>query len=169
MNLRTGLGRYVPRDNVELTTNALTLHDLGELIRRAGLRSGFIVETQFSVPRGESGKNVRKVDFVWLDESRPQKPVVAFELEGRDVYPQSLKNDVSRLRASDAKLKVLALYQVDHDRTMMGSPPYGCAPKAWVKRHVGAAKIVVFLDEELMAKDGIERVVTEARELAPRR
>ncbi|MFO1395562.1 MAG: hypothetical protein U1F48_00720 [Burkholderiales bacterium] len=161
MNLRAGLGNYAPRSDAKLTENALTLHDLSELIRRGGLQAGFIVESQFNVK--PAAKNVRKVDWVWLNKSDPRTPVVAFEIEGRDVHPDCVAADVDRMRTSGARLRVIALYQVDHNRVMMRNPPFGCAPKAWVKKHAGKSKVSVFLDEELMMPNGIEAVVRDAQ------
>ncbi len=163
MNLRTGIGKYIARDGKELAKNALTLHDLGELIRRTGLDAGFIVESQFSVPRAPDGTNVRKIDWVWLHANSPN-PVVAFEIEGRDLPLKSLKADIRRLGASRAAMKVIALYQVDHNRTMMALHRGG-NPKQWVRERLGRSQIDIMLDEDLMAKDGIEKLVRAAKAL----
>ena len=47
-NIREGLGGQPPRSN-NLKPLGLSLPELGELIRRAGRKSGFIVESEFKV------------------------------------------------------------------------------------------------------------------------
>ena len=54
-NLRNGLGGQPPRMSA-LPALGLTLHELGELIRRAGCAAGFIVESEYQVRPQVGGK-----------------------------------------------------------------------------------------------------------------
>lgn len=71
-NLHVGLGGYEPRAE-DLPDHGLTLHDTGELLKRAGIQAGFCVESEYKV--GDAWK----IDWVWLFDD---KPVVAIEIEG---------------------------------------------------------------------------------------
>jgi hypothetical protein len=51
------------------------------VIRRAGRKSGFIVESESKV-KAKPGGHVRKIDWVWLS-SETFKPVAEIEIEGR--------------------------------------------------------------------------------------
>ncbi len=159
--LRSGLGGNTPRGG-PLPEGWLTLHELAELLRRAGRAAGFVVESEYKVCPSSEGKG--KIDWVWLS-AISLKPVVAIEIEGRDVSPKSLAADVGKFRECAAVLSVVALFQIDHNRTPKRVPPRGLSPRAWVQQFVGAFPVETILDEELMAVGGIERLQARALEL----
>ena len=161
-NIREGLGGQPPRSN-NLKPLGLSLPELGELIRRAGRKSGFIVESEFKV-KAKPGGHVRKIDWVWLSPET-FKPVVAIEIEGQGVDPKSLANDILKFQECKALLNVVALFQVDHDRTIKKRPPYSIEPKEWVLKHTKSFPMEIFLDEDLMTTNGIEKLQKTAIEL----
>ena len=99
MGLRDGIGQY-GRTAELLPRGALNLHDLGELIRRAGWQAGFIVESEWKVP----SDSLRRIDWVWLDPEVPNRPVVAFEIEGPAAPADSIMNDEARFSAARAAI-----------------------------------------------------------------
>lgn len=148
MRLRAGLGKY------EGGTKGLTLHDLGELIRRAGVQIGLTVKSEF--PAGLGARNRHRGDWIWYNGV---EPVIAFELEGRDVYPESVRADAQRFATlPDTCTKVLALYSVADDHRPKRFPPFGFSPLFWVVQHWPATPMNahVALDTELIAPGGIE-------------
>jgi hypothetical protein len=110
VELRECLQMYSPPNGITLQKNWLTLHDLGELIKRAGLACGFVVQSEFKVEGGD-------LDWVWL--ANPSKrPIVAFEIEGPNAgQKKSLKRDFRKFALCKARINVLALFQVDHDHS----------------------------------------------------
>lgn len=168
-SLRYMLGNYVRR-NKSLPEHGLTLHDLGELLRRAGLAAGFIVESEFRVSLDNRLRD-SKIDWVWLSPEEPWKPILAVEIEGRDVAPKSVKEDVAKFKKCEPIIKVIALFQVDHDRT----------PKKVIKKHDPCERVIqiattycsmqhiecsdlqVMLDEELFQPEGIKKLQDAAR------
>ena len=158
--LRDGLGGYLPRSK-----NALTLHDLGELIRRAGQDAGFIVESEFKVSL-DRDRLAKKIDWVWLVRGQEKKPIVAFEIEGRNVDPRSIAVDCMKFKKCKALISVFALFQADHDRTPKPEIPNGQLPedrvKDWVKKYKHGVQVEAYRDEQLMASEGIERLQTAA-------
>src|SRR4030067_2694757 len=164
VGLRDGLGDYLPRRG-ELPKNALTLHDLGELIRRAGQDADFIVESEFKVSL-DRDRLAKKIDWVWLARGQELKPIVAFEIEGRNVDPRSIAADCMKFKKCKALINVFALFQVDHDRTPKPETPNGQLPedrvKDWVKKYKQGVQVEAYRDEQLMASEGIERLQTSA-------
>lgn len=77
--LREMLGGYAPGPN------RLTVHDLGELIRRAGRAAEFEVQSEYRLPF--SSRSAGEIDWVWLDQGLV---VAAFEIEGQNAAPKSL-------------------------------------------------------------------------------
>ncbi|MGH7271080.1 MAG: hypothetical protein ACREJ3_11675, partial [Polyangiaceae bacterium] len=91
----------------------LTLHDLGELLRRLGRAHDFEVQSEFR----RDGSSKRAIDWVWLRRGRVR---AAFEIEGRDVDYKSAKADVAKLTcprlAGDGRaLRAIVFFQVNHD------------------------------------------------------
>ena len=160
LGLRDGLGGYLPRSK-----NALTLHDLGELIRRAGQDVGFIVKSEFKISLDQD-QLAKKIDWVWLAPGQEKKPIVAFEIEGRNVDPRSIEADCKKFKKCKALINVFALFQVDHDHTPKPESPKGQLPedrvKGWVKQSKQGVQIEAYRDEQLMAPEGIERLRTAA-------
>ena len=164
ISLRSGLGKYTAREG-KLPKYGLTLHDLGELIRRAGEADGFIVESEFKVP-GERGKRyAMKLDWVWLDPKQQDQPVVAFEIEGWGVDPRSIAADRRKFEACGAPINILALFSIDHNRTPKPRPPGNKNPKQWVKENLKktSAVISVYQDHEFMEPGGIEALQRQAK------
>jgi hypothetical protein len=156
--LRRGLGGQTARTGL-LPEHGLTLHELAELVRRAGRAAGFIVESEYKV-LPETGRK-GKIDWVW-QSAKSLKPVVAFEIEGRDASPTSVVADVAKFRECGAGINVIALFQVDHNRTPKSVPPHGLSPQAWVRQVVGEFPVEILLDVDLMAPGGIERLQERA-------
>ena len=168
-DLRYMLGNYVPR-NGSLPKHGLTLHDLGELLRRAGLAAGFIVESEFRVRINNRSRD-SKIDWVWLSPEQPWKPILAVEIEGRDVAPKSVKEDVEKFKKCEPIIKVIALFQVDHDRNSKKviKKPDPCkrviqiAETYCSMQNVECSDLQVVLDEELFQPEGIEKLQVAAR------
>lgn len=170
-NLRDGLGNNIPRVAKEkLGPSWLTLHELGELIRRAGKAAGFIVESESKINLDDGG-HVKKIDWVWLDPKSPgddSRPVVAIEIEGPAVPIDSIKGDLSKFKKLQAPINLIVLFQVDHDRKIKRRPPkkYDLKPKDYVANLVNQANVSVdveiLLDEDLMLPKGIEKLQQKA-------
>lgn len=158
-NLRKGLGGQPPR-NAELPELGLSLHELGELIRRAGRESGFIVESEYQV-RIKGEQKVKQIDWVWLSPVS-LSPIVAIEIEGQGAATGSLAKDILKFKACGALLNVIALFQVHHNRTIMKPPSYKRKPKDWVLENVDTFPVDIVLDEELMKNGGIEEFQQKA-------
>jgi hypothetical protein len=141
--------------------NKLTLHELGELIRRAGKKAGFFPQSEYQV-RIPSKERKSKIDWVWLDSDR--KPIVAFEIEGPGVPPNSVENDVNKFKACEAKINIILLFQINNDSTLKDVPPFGESPKAWINKHAGdfSENMEIYFDEELMEVGGIEAIIDAA-------
>ena len=164
-DLRDGLGDYVPKDkNKPLPKDGLTLHDLGELIRRAGQKARFIVESEYKVLR--RGRHPMKIDWVWLSPKTLQ-PIVAVEIEGPAAPRKSVKGDIDKFQRCKAPLYIIAIFQVDHDRSLKPKPAHDLLSKALQNAKENPRLKVVF-DEGLMAREqgGIEELVRQAREEA---
>lgn len=161
--LRQGLGGYAPRGR-PLPPGALTLHDIGELIRRAGLAAGFVVETEFKCRVRGPGNNRRKIDGVWFSPRDRLRPIVAVEIERRDVNRDRLE-DADRQKFTDcnAPVSVLALFHVDRDLTRKGRATGGEGVVARATRLVALQNVQVVLDEHLMRPGGIEAIQKAAR------
>lgn len=148
--LRTMLGGYAPG------ADRLTMHDLGELIRRAGRDAGFEVQSEYR--QALSSSSAGEIDWVWLDQDLV---VAAFEIEGQNAAPKSLVADYEKFREIGSCLKFVALYSVSSKLTAQGMPPHGIAPRQWIAQNWPVSDmpgIQVLLDTQLMATDGIESI-----------
>lgn len=144
------LGRYLP----DTPPGHLRLHDLGELLRREGLRRGFVPLSEFKVGVLPGGQNTAKVDWVW--RKGPWGDVIAaFEIEGRDAafkadHPSLIADHHKLMRFQGAR-KWLLLFQVDHDLRPKGEK-HGFDYRAGAARQldqVGPHDIRVGLDVDL--------------------
>lgn len=109
--LARGLGGYPGRK----AEDGLTLHDLGEFIRRVGVDEGYAVQSEFRV---DPKTSKTAIDWVWLESNG--KVVAAFEVEGRDADKCGVERDklkLSRRRLRGA-VRVIALFQVNHNHEM---------------------------------------------------
>ncbi|MBA2962136.1 MULTISPECIES: hypothetical protein [Ramlibacter] len=152
--LREVLGGYTSNPH------HLTLHDLAELIRRAGRTAGFEVQSEFRVSLGNGAAG--EIDWVWLHHGHV---VAAFEIEGQDAAPASLAADCEKFREVGDCLKFVALYSVASQLIAKGMPPGGLASKEWIARNwpeAGMPGIQVLLDTDLMAPGGIEAIQRQA-------
>lgn len=151
--MRTTLGGY--GDGLA----GLTLHDLSELIRRAGLAAGFDVQSEF-LTKIVGRRNRRRIDWVWLDETG--SPIVAFEVEGHNVAPASLEGDHEKFASlPNTCIKVLALYSITNSHRLKALPPGESKPKRWVRNHWPERPmrgVKVLTDVELLAAGGIEQL-----------
>ena len=92
-------------------------------------------------------------------------PIVAIEVEGHGVYPKSITADISKFRDCGALMNVIALFQVDHNRTIKRLPPRGILPINWVLQHADSFPVDILLDEDLMVSGGVEKLQKKALEL----
>ncbi len=153
-HIRSGLG--LSWDN----RAALTLHELGELIRRAGKEVGLIPLSEHKI-KVNASEHVKKIDWVWVAKVG-DRPVVAFEIEGPRVPKKSIVNDVRKFKKCEAEISIVALFHVDHDLSEKPYPPYKRDPKEWVRSHEEDFDFEIYFDEELMAKNGIEAIQKDA-------
>jgi hypothetical protein len=142
----------------------LTLHELGELIRRAGRKAGFTVRNEYPVGKGK--RNSWRIDWVWQIGS---KPVIAFEIEGRNVPESSLAGDRRKFQELPPSCaKVVALYTVRGEQSL-ALPRKRMVPAKWFEEMWQPRdehdSVHVTLDTELLAPGGIE----ELQDLAMRR
>lgn len=178
-DLRSGLGLHHLRTG-PIPELGLDLHDLCELLRRAGRSAGLKVQSEFKVSQKLDGEVVtrqsearrlrrlaQRIDLVWLSPDS-EKPIVAIEIEGQGVNPRSVAEDVAKFRACGALLNLIALFQVDHDGSLKGRPPRGIAPRDWVRQNAGEFAMEVLLDEELMKTGGAEALQRRALDLMQR-
>jgi hypothetical protein len=161
--LRSGLGGYVARSE-QLPTGSLTQHDIGELLRRAGLAVGFVVESEFKGTVRGPGGNRRKIDWVWFAPQDRGRPIAAIEIEGRDVDEGSIDADRAKFGGCGAAVLMLVLFQVDHDLSPKGKPSHGADPVERARTLLGMPEVEVLRDVDLMAPGGIERLQARARE-----
>lgn len=156
--MREGLGS----DDAEKA--GLTLHELGELIRRAGRKAGFTVRSEYPVGKGK--RNSCRIDWVW---QKGRTPVMAFEIEGRNVPTSSLKGDMRKFQELPLSCaKVVALYTVRGDSSLT-LPRKRLTPAQWFQEKWQPREefdsVHVTLDTTLLVRGGVE----ELQELAKRR
>lgn len=137
--------------------DGLTLHELGELIRRAGRVAGFAVRSEYPVDRGK--RNALRIDWVWLADNRI---VMAFEIEGRNVPESSLAGDRRKFQVlSSSSAKVVALYTV-RGESSLALPRKRRTPIQWMQDEWQPRDqldtVIVTLDSELLAPGGIEQL-----------
>lgn len=139
-----------------LPHEGLTLHELGELIRRLGRLNGFRVHSEHK----SVGGTKLAIDWVWKNDD--DEVVAGFEIEGRNV-DASWAKDQKKLVAlpGDRCLRVIALFQVNHDGTQKGKRENAVAH---VQERLDAeSKIRVFLDTDLLDKERQRELVRIAR------
>jgi len=165
--LRLGLGGYFARS--ELPVGALTQHDTGELLRRAGLAAGFVVESEFKgTVRGPGGGRL-KVDWVWFAPQDRRRPIVAIEIEGRDVDQKSINADRAKFGDCGAAVRALVLFQVDHDLSPKGKPSRSADPVERARTLLGLPEVEVLRDIDLTKPGGIDGLQTRARQALAKR
>jgi hypothetical protein len=136
----------------------LTLHELGELIRRAGRAEGYTVRSEYPVGRGK--RNSLHVDWVWLEGLNP---VMAIEIEGRNVPESSLMGDLRKFQElPPACVRVVALYTVRGERSL-SLPLKRDHPAKWFQKKWQMGAVLVTSDTELLAPGGIEGLQDLAR------
>lgn len=110
------LGRHDPA--YSHPPGALTLHETGELIRRAGLAAGFVVKSEVKVGARKPDSK-QKADWGWFQPGVSHATVL-FEVEGRNVADASLNKDARSFADYEAPLSVLVLFSVNHDHRPKG-------------------------------------------------
>ena len=100
--------------NELLKPGMLTLHEAGELIRRAALELGFIPISEHQVPSKITESGFRYVDWVWCDPDT-RSIVAAFEIEGADCPASTVDKDIDSLGDLDCLFKFVFLYQARKD------------------------------------------------------
>jgi hypothetical protein len=159
MDLREGLGRYPPRRGRTFSPLALTLHDVGELLRRAACQAGF-------APEREWGPGQGGIDWVWFHADDDRNPVIAIEIEGPAVPEESLRRDAEKFASCSAEIKVLLLFTVSRDFTHKPNPPFGMSAEEHIRRFLRNPDVRIMLDADLMKPGGIEALQQEALEAA---
>ena len=154
------LGQYPDRGHG--SPPGLTLHELGELLRRLGLEAGFEVRSEYKCFDGSK----RAIDWVWLDKG---KVVVAFELEGRDTDSKTFRRDVEkltspRLRRHGCLSRLVVFFQVNHDLYPKSEVADPKARVANWSRELRSG-VDVLLDVELLSEAGRKRVLAATRRL----
>ncbi len=104
--------------NELLKPGMLTLHESGELIRRAALKLGLIPVSEYQVPSRSKEKGVRRVDWVWCDPDA-RSIVAAFEIEGADCPASTVDKDIDSLGDLDCLFKFVFLYQARKDDVLV--------------------------------------------------
>lgn len=182
---RDYLGNY--RGGKDLPLGGLTLHDIGELIKRAGQAAGFVVETEFradlrpyrsrleKIQPNKDPDKIQKdgyIDWVWLIEGDRERPVVAIETEGQDVKKDYLEVDCVKFDAAKADISVIVTFQVDKDLTLKGGPR--CKredPFVRVNEYDSVReRALLYRDSDLMKEgDVLEELIRRAQEAAANR
>lgn len=114
MNIKTNdLGQtHELANNDKITEHMLTKHELGELIRRAGIHLGFRPITEYRVRIDQTQS--RDIDWVWLN-TKTNKIIAAFEIEGADCGNTEVSKDLESLGNIDAGFKAVLLFQARKD------------------------------------------------------
>lgn len=145
-----GLGNsHIYTDNTKIEPNMLTLHELGELIRRQGLELDLRPVAEHPVPSKETVKGKRYIDWVWKDSNG--KVVAAFEIEGANCGQQAVDKDSDSLGNIKCKFKAVLLYQVRKDTHLKLSDKIEDKFKELKKK-----RITLWKDTDLMV-DELER------------
>ena len=152
------LGHY-PNDGHGVP-RGLTLHELGELLRRLGRSAGFEVQTEFKCTPSQKDA----IDWVWRHAGRV---VAAFEIEGRDTDKKSYVNDIrkltsARLDSDGCRVRAIVFFQVNHN---LRSKSERDDPKGYVERWQipNADRVQLFLDEQLLEADVRNAILARAR------
>ena len=97
-------------ENVQFEIGAMTLHEVGEVLRRAAYTKGLYPQPEYKVVG-------RRVDWVWKDATG--LVVAAFEIEGQDVEKsktrksRGMKKDCESMMAiQSCEHRYIILYQV---------------------------------------------------------
>ncbi|MES2978012.1 MAG: hypothetical protein V4731_06290 [Pseudomonadota bacterium] len=136
------------------------MHDLGELIRRAGRTAGLEVQSEFRVPLSSGAAG--EIDWVWLKNGTV---VAAFEIEGSNAARNSLQADYAKFEALAGCIKVVALYSVTSQLKAKKLPPRELLPITRVEQkwpELGMPGVQVLLDTELMGPGGIKAIREKA-------
>lgn len=134
-----------------------TLHEVGELLRRHGRASGFIVETEHRPIPGRK----HAIDWVWIS-GKSGRVVAAFEIEGRDVDVRSTQRDAMKmLSIPTCSVRAIVLFQVNHNRLPKKIIPFP-VDRVRDRAALQGKKIDVFLDTDL-AGGALDQIVTRCR------
>jgi len=106
---------YSENDRAE--PGMLTVHEAGELIRRAGLELGLIPKPEHQVPSDITKTGKRLIDWVWFDQ-KSSKAVAAFEIEGANCRQEPVDKDLDSLGNIECPFKIVFLYQARRDSTL---------------------------------------------------
>ncbi len=103
--------------NDKITPHMLTLHELGELIRRMGIQLGFRPVAEHQVSSKQTKSKKRYIDWVWKD-AKTNKVIAAFEIEGANCGMPAVNKDSNSLCAAKCKFKYVLLYQARKDKRL---------------------------------------------------
>jgi len=95
-----------PRSN----HSGYTLSEVGEAIRRLGLRQGYEVIAEMPVRVDRNSSHPSKIDWVWRKDGGVE---VAFEIEGSNALDGSIKADIRKFAAvPEAQQHIILTYDV---------------------------------------------------------
>jgi hypothetical protein len=151
--IRSNLGLQIARSGSRLPNGHLTMHEIGELLRRAGRAADLAVTSEYHPWPGKRNK----IDWVWWEDHTQSTAIAAFEVEGRDVQARSAVADRKKLGALAARKQFVILFQVDHDLQPKGGSEGGCVDRAIAL--LAEPSIQVLRDVDLWATGGIENLV----------
>jgi len=133
--------------NDAIKPGMLTLHELGELIRRQGLELDLRPVAEHPVPSKETVKGKRYIDWVWKDSNG--KVVAAFEIEGANCGQQAVDKDSDSLGNIKCKFKAVLLYQVRKDTHLKLSDNIEKEFKKLKKKRITLWKDTELMEDEL--------------------
>jgi hypothetical protein len=138
---------YDDAENDAIKRDMLTLHELGELIRRLGLKLELRPVAEHPVPSKETVKGKRYIDWVWKDSKG--KVVTAFEIEGANCGQQAVDKDADSLGNIKCKFKAVLLYQVRKDNHLKLSNNIEKEFNKLKKKHITLWKDTELMEDEL--------------------
>jgi len=142
-----------------LKEGMFTLHEVGELLRRAAIEAGLVACSEH---RLKAFGKFWKIDWIWRKKGGDDI-VAAFELDGRSIDDKNTNKALISLSSIRAPTKYLILFQVDHDlKPKPKATKYVEKYADEFKSHNIELKLDAYLDEEWLkslisrAKSGTE-------------
>ena len=160
--LRRDLGVYPRLAPGAVPSGALCKEDALEFCVRPGQAVGFRSEREVGpLPYLRRGiPTDGRIDVVWYCPTK-NLPIIAIEVEGRDVAKDSIRNDVGKFRSLRARRNALVLFQVENDSARPkreAGKREGYARRASVElARLGFESAEVLLDTELFVAGGVEK------------
>ncbi len=169
--LRTDLGTAHQWSNdPKVRPGHLTLRELDELVRRAGMTAGLVPRSEFPVTI-QGGKLPKRLDWVWMKSPKDHRVVATFEIDGLSVDGPNADKALLTNQIIAAPLRYLLLFQIDHDFSWKGHKgrvANGLSTEVEARKlRFRAAGVTVRRDEEL-SSGYIHQIVADARAASAR-